>query len=109
MAKNIKAYKHSDKRYHTPSTEEAGMEQNNPTVKGKEQLDVPINPVVHRGQTPELMWLNKYGEDNNEDRLQVDIRSLYRHEHISPELLLNGLYKMRSSSSPNGGGREGAG
>ena len=59
MAKKIKAYKHADKRSHVPSSEEAGMEQNNPKVKDKEELDVPKNPIVHRGQTPELMWLGK--------------------------------------------------
>ena len=102
MSKKIKAYKHADKRSHTPSTEEAGMEQNNPTVKGKEQIDILKNPVVHRGQDPELMWLNKYGAEENDERLNVDIRSLYRHEHISPELLVNGLYKMKKDTNENG-------
>jgi len=102
MAKNIKAYKHADKRSHTPSTEEAGMEQNNPKVKGKEELDLPKNPIVHRGQDPELFWMNKYGADETDDRLQVDIRSLYRHEHISPELLVNGLYKLKKETNGNG-------
>lgn len=102
MAKNIKAYKHADKRSHTPSTEEAGMEQNNPKVREAEQLDVPVNPVVHRGQDPELFWMNKYGADDTEDRLHVDIRSLYRHEHISPELLINGLYKLKKDVNEKG-------
>lgn len=102
MSKKIKAYKHSDKRSHTPSTEEAGMEQNNPKVKGKEELDLPKNPVVHRGQDPELFWMNKYGADETDDRLLVDIRSLYRHEHISPELLVNGLYKMKKDIDDKG-------
>jgi adenine-specific DNA-methyltransferase len=83
MSKNIKAYKHSNKLSHTPSTEEAGMEQNNPKVKDKELLNIPKNPVVHRGQDPELFWMNKYGDDEKDDRLNVDIRSLYRHEHIA--------------------------
>ncbi len=60
------------------------------------------NPIVHRGQTPELMWKDKYGEDDNDTQLQVDIRSLYRHEHISPELLVNGLYKMKKDVNENG-------
>lgn len=99
MAKDIKAYKHKDTRTHTPSTEEAGMEQHNPKVTEAEHLDIPVNPVVHRGYTPELMWMDKYGEDNREDRLNVDIRSLYRHEHISPELLINGLYKLKKDTT----------
>jgi adenine-specific DNA-methyltransferase len=102
MSKKIKAYKHADKRSHTPSTEEAGMEQNNPKVRGKEILDVPKNPIVHRGQDPELFWMHKYGADETDDRLQVDIRSLYRHEHISPEILVNGLYKMKKEVDDKG-------
>lgn len=102
MAKNIKAYKHADKRSHTPSTEEAGMEQNNPKVKAKEKLDFPKNPVVHRGQDPELFWMNKYGADEKDDSLQIDIRSLYRHEHISPEMLINSLYKLKKDVNDKG-------
>lgn len=102
MAKHIKAYKHADQRPHTPSTEEAGMEQANPQVANTQELNLPKNPVVHRGQDPELMWLNKYGEDGRDDLLQVDIRSLYRHEHISPELLINGLYKLKKDKTNNG-------
>jgi adenine-specific DNA-methyltransferase len=102
MAKHIKSYKHADQRPHTPSTEEAGMEQANPQVANTQELNLPKNPVVHRGQDPELMWLNKYGEDGRDDLLQVDIRSLYRHEHISPELLINGLYKLKKDKTNNG-------
>ncbi|MEQ8531144.1 MAG: site-specific DNA-methyltransferase, partial [Imperialibacter sp.] len=90
------SYKHSsDKRAHIPSKEEAGYEEANPKVKaGKKVLDLPKNPVVHRGQDPELFWMNKYGADDTNDRLKVDIRSLYRHEHISPEMLIKGLYEI---------------
>jgi adenine-specific DNA-methyltransferase len=45
---------------------------------GKKVLEIPKNPVVHRGQDPELFWLNKYGNDRD-DLLRVDIRNLYRH------------------------------
>ena len=54
-----------------------------------------LNPVVTRGQDPELFWLDKYGSDNSEQQLSVDIRSLYRYEHISPELIIKRLYKMK--------------
>ncbi|MCF8219023.1 MAG: site-specific DNA-methyltransferase [Bacteroidales bacterium] len=91
---NSNSYHHKNKRAHIPSKEEAGYEEANPNVKqGKETMDIPKNPVVHRGQDPELFWLNKYGKDDLQDRLQVDIRSLYRHEHIAPERLIEGLYK----------------
>src|SRR5436190_12228613 len=96
MSKKITSIKHTgDKRAHIPSKEEAGMENANEQEKKKEQAQYPVNPVVHRGQDPELFWLNKYGNNDREDLLKVDIRSLYRHEHISPELLINNLYKIR--------------
>jgi len=55
--------------------------------------------VVHRGQDPELFWLNKYGNNDRDDLLRVDIRSLYRHEHIAPETLISNLYKI--TETPN--------
>lgn len=95
MSKPIDSIKHNkDTRVHIPSKEEAGYEEANEKVtSGRKMLEIPKNPVVHRGQDPELFWLNKYGNDDRDDLLQVDIRSLYRHEHIAPEKLINNLYK----------------
>ena len=94
MSKKIDSLKHKDKRAHIPSNEEAGYEDANQKVKqGKSVLKLSKNPVVHRGQDPELFWMNKYGNDDRDDLLKVDIRSLYRHEHIAPEKLIEGLYK----------------
>ncbi len=108
MAKNISSIKHpKDKRVHIPSKEEAGYEEANPKVqKGKKLIELPKNPVVHRGQDPELFWLNKYGNDDRDDLLRVDIRSLYRHEHIAPETLIENLYRM-VAPSPSGRAGEG--
>ena len=82
MAKQIDSIKHNkDSRVHIPSKEEAGYEDANEKVQsGKKVLEIPKNPVVHRGQDPELFGLNKYGNDGHDDLLRVDIRSLYRHE-----------------------------
>ncbi|MDO8445798.1 MAG: site-specific DNA-methyltransferase [Deltaproteobacteria bacterium] len=92
----IDSIKHKEaKRAHIPSREEAGFEDASPKVKEKTVAEYPVNPVVHRGQDPELFWLNKYGNDDRENLLKLDIRSLYRHEHISPELLINRLYSMK--------------
>ncbi len=101
MAKNIESIKHkTDKRAHIPSKEEAGYEDANAKVQdGKKVLELTKNPVVHRGQDPELFWLNKYGNDDRDDLLRVDIRSLYRHEHIAPETLIKNLYKV--TETPN--------
>jgi len=94
MSKKVDSLKHQEKRAHIPSKEEAGYEDaNNAVNQGKLSLELPKNPVVHRGQDPELFWMNKYGNDDRDDLLNVDIRSLYRHEHIAPEQLIKGLYK----------------
>jgi adenine-specific DNA-methyltransferase len=92
----VDALVHKDKgRLFIPSREEAGQEADAlagaPTVKS-----VPLNPVTARGQDPELYWLNKYGSDDQQQRLEVDIRSLYRHEHIEPEQLIARLYRLKA-------------
>lgn len=101
MAKKVESIKHkTDTRAHIPSKEEAGYEDANEKVQdGKKVLELPKNPVVHRGQDPELFWLNKYGNDDRDDLLRVDIRSLYRHEHIAPETLIKNLYKITETQS----------
>jgi adenine-specific DNA-methyltransferase len=99
--KKIASIKHkSEKRLHIPSKEEAGYEEANAKVQcGKKLLELPKNPIVHRGQDPELFWLNKYGNDDRDDVLKVDIRSLYRYEHIAPESIISRLYKIQESNS----------
>lgn len=96
MPKKISSIKHSDQtRVHIPSKEEAGYEEASPkVVEGRQTLCLPKNPVVHRGQDPELFWMNKYGPEDTDDLLNIDIRSLYRHEHIAPEKLMEGLYSV---------------
>src|SRR6218665_1233087 len=101
MERKVESIKHAaDSRPHIPSKEEAGCEDANAKVKdGKKILELPKNPVVHRGQDPELFWLNKYGNDDRDDLLRADIRSLYRHEHIAPETLIENLYKVTEAHS----------
>lgn len=87
-------HEHAD-RPHIPSQEEAGYEDASPALQGRPgKAEYPTNPVVQRGQDPELFWLGKYGEDDTEDRLSVDIRSLYRTEHIAPEAIIQGLHSV---------------
>lgn len=95
----MKSYKHKDKRVHIPSKEEAGYEEANNVVNEKQEIYLPLNPVTHRGQDPELMWMNKYGVDNREEALKIDIRSLYRHEHISPEVIMKQLFSLKEEKS----------
>ena len=96
---HIKSTTHSDTRAHIPSQEEAGYEKGNTKVKDNQQTDLPLNPVTTRGQDPELFWLNKYGKDGLQERLSIDIRSLYRHEHIVPDNLIKGLYRTAAPAA----------
>jgi adenine-specific DNA-methyltransferase len=102
MSNRIESIKHTQAtRVATPSSEEQGYEQANPKVQsGNKTLEFPLNPVTTRGQDPELFWLNKYGNDDREELLRVDIRSLYRHEHIEPEQLIRNL--CRITDAPQG-------
>lgn len=95
----MKSYKHKDKRLHIPSKEEAGYEEASNVVMEKEEAYLPLNPVTTRGQDPELWWMNKYGNDNRDELLKLDIRSLYRHEHISPEIIMQQLYRLQEQKS----------
>jgi adenine-specific DNA-methyltransferase len=98
----MQSYKHkSSTRPLIPSKEEAGMEES-AIQNSKSKTELPLNPVTTRGQDPELYWMNKYGPEDNADALEVDIRSLYRHEHISPELLIRKLYRQIQDAPKQG-------
>ncbi len=90
------SYKHKkSSRVLIPSHEEAGAEDASPKVaRSPIKAEIPKNPVVRRGQDPELFWLGKYGADDTDGTLRTDIRSLYRHEHIAPEKIITGLYRF---------------
>jgi adenine-specific DNA-methyltransferase len=104
----VKSIRHkAQKRMRIPSGEEAGYEAASPVVQAKDEAKFPKNPIVHRGQDPELYWLNKYGEDDGDSPLVVDLRSLYRHEHIAPEAIIKGLYRMAQTESSQGPDLEG--
>lgn len=86
----------NEKRVDIPTLENAGME--NPAVADQPKQGQYRNSVVNRGQDPELFWLNKYQNDDEETRaqyLKVDTRSLYIHEDIKPESIINRLYNLR--------------
>jgi adenine-specific DNA-methyltransferase len=94
---SIDTIKHNHaKRPLIPSKEEAGYESQNEIVTDTKVSEIPLNPVVTRGQDPELYWLNKYGENNLQQYLTVDIRSLYRSEHIAPQMLIEKLYRYEN-------------
>ena len=140
--KPVKAFKHKEaKRAHIPSGEEAGYEASSPKVQSEpETKNLPLNPIISRGQDPELFWMHKYGTDAQltaqldalqarlkagdtpgartaletlrdiishryqqpeDEALHVDIRSLYRHEHLAPETLIKGLYRLVAQKAAN--------
>ena len=86
------------RRLHIPSREEAGQESQ--AIAGKPTSKaVALNPVTTRGQDPELYWMHKYAATDQQTALQVDIRSLYRHEHIAPEKIIARLYRFKGQQS----------
>jgi adenine-specific DNA-methyltransferase len=100
--KRIDSLKHEkDKRARIPSKEEAGYEQEAPEGR-KTAAAWPLNPVIHRGQDPELFWMEKYGGQDDAADLEVDIRSLYRVEHIAPEKLIQRLYRLKREAQNQG-------
>lgn len=93
--KKIDSLKHKKAtRARIPSKEEAGCEPDQPS-----KAELPLNPVTTRGQDPELYWLEKYGPEDDQDALDLDIRSLYRTEHIAPEKLIQRLYRLKRENA----------
>lgn len=92
----VGAIKHNeDKRVMIPTSELAGeesMQTNN--TNGKASYATFCHEF-DRGRDPELYWLNKYAADEQDDSsVRVDIRSLYQHEDVQPERLINNLYRI---------------
>ena len=92
----VGAIKHNeDKRVMIPTSELAGeesMQTNN--ASGKASYATFCHEF-DRGRDPELYWLNKYAADEqDESSVRVDIRSLYQHEDVQPERLINNLYRI---------------
>lgn len=101
--KPVDAIKHpKDSRLDIPTTEHAGEEVCN--IEG-DATTASYKIFCHeftRGKDPELYWLDKYRNDDEETQspdLKVDIRSLYVHEDIQPEMLINNLYHVEEQKS----------
>ena len=93
----VDAIKHdNDTRATIPTTELAGSEAAAVSSEKQSQYDT-FRHEFNRGCDPELYWLNKYNNDDETTQrsdLRVDIRSLYVHEQIRPEMLINNLYRI---------------
>lgn len=99
----VGAIKHDDQyRASIPTTELAGEESvvvDDMSPEGKYRQ---FRHEFNRGRDPELYWLGKYQNDSEETKssdLNVDTRSLYRHEEIRPEMLINQLYSIKEDEN----------
>lgn len=97
--KPVDAINHSkESRPVIPTSELAGEEAMNVADSPKESRYSTFCHEFNRGRDPELYWLGKYDNDDDETLapdLRVDIRSLYVHEDIAPEMLIKRLYGVR--------------
>lgn len=87
-----------DTRTVIPTSELAGEEAMNIADSPKTSEYRTFKHDFDRGRDPELYWLGKYANDDDETKspdLRVDIRSLYVHEDIAPEMLIKRLYQVR--------------
>ncbi len=96
----VGAIKHDDERRASiPTTELAGEESLVAESMSPEGQYKQFKHDFDRGHDPELYWLGKYENDDEETQspdLKVDTRSLYRHEEIRPEMLISQLYTLKA-------------
>ena len=101
--KPVEAIKHpKETRLDIPTTEHAGEEICNIEEETTTASYKTFCHEFNRGKDPELYWLDKYKNDDEETQspdLKVDIRSLYVHEDIQPETLINNLYHIEEQKS----------
>ncbi len=94
----VDSIKHSGySRLSIPTSELAG-EEISATDGATESCYDTFRHTMTRGRDPELYWLDKYRNDDEgtqDSSLRVDIRSLYVHEDIAPEMLIRRLYDVR--------------
>lgn len=97
--KPVDSIKHpEDTRLSIPTSELAGEEAIAVGEQPTESQYDAFRHSINRGSDPELFWLDKYRNDDEatqDPQLRVDIRSLYVHEDIAPEMLIKRLYSVR--------------
>lgn len=102
----VGAIKHDEEhRASIPTTELAGEESLVVESMTPEGRYSQFKHEFDRGRDPELYWLDKYKNDDEETLspdLRVDTRSLYRHEEINPEMIINQLYAIKSDDNASG-------
>ncbi|MCQ2255466.1 MAG: site-specific DNA-methyltransferase [Bacteroidaceae bacterium] len=103
ITKPVDAIKHpKDTRLDIPTTEHAGEEAFNVADDSRTATYKTFRHEFTRGRDPELYWLGKYDNDDEDTQspdMKVDIRSLYVHEDVQPEMLINNLYDLVEQKS----------
>lgn len=100
--KPVASIKHDDKRASIPDSLHQGEEQMAIEGQPKESEYQIFRHEFQRGRDPELYWLNKYKNDDEDTQmpsLKVDIRSLYKHEQIRPEAIIDSLYDIHETKT----------
>ena len=96
--KPVDAIKHPDEtRKVIPTSECQGEEAMNIVGAPTESIYSVLHEGFDRSHDPELYWRGKYRDQADADsaEMTVDIRSLYVHEDIAPEMLIKRLYQVR--------------
>lgn len=100
----VSSIKHEDKRAAIPDSAHQGEEQM--AISGQPEWSEyqMFRHEFQRGRDPELYWLNKYKNDDEDSpsympQLRTDIRSLYKHEDIRPEAIIDSLYDLHEHKS----------
>lgn len=100
----VSSIKHADKRVAIPDSAHQGEEQMAISGQPEESEYDIFRHQLKRGCDPQLYWLGKYKNDDDESpdympQLRTDIRSLYKHEDIRPEAIIDNLYELHEHKS----------
>ena len=100
----VSSIKHEDKRAAIPDSAHQGEEQM--AISGQPEVSEyqVFRHEFQRGRDPELYWLGKYKNDDEDNPLRMpslrtDIRSLYKHEDVRPEAIIDNLYELHEHKS----------
>ena len=100
----VSSIKHDDKRVVIPVSAHQGEEQMAISGQPEESEYDIFRHQLKRGCDPQLYWLGKYKNDDEDNpdympQLRTDIRSLYKHEDIRPEAIIDNLYELHEHKS----------
>ena len=98
----VGSIKYDDKRASIPDNAHQGEEEGIVAEEPKQSEYNIFRHEFQRGRDPELYWLNKYRNDDEDTQmpyLKTEIRSLYAHEDIRPEAIIDNLYDLHVHES----------